>query len=659
MVEKIVQEIDLRGDRAVRDGLERVGVAGERAVNRMSAATTKLNSGLGRLDNGLRNLTQRIAPVGSGFLEAAAAVGNFGGALGKLAGLATLAVGGMAALAAIGGKLAGDLKEASLRVGTSSDNLTQLGFAAEQSGSSVQSLERAFGVMFDAAEQGGEALEPFKRLGIQLTDAANRARDPAVVFGEIADKIAAIENPAQRAQTVIGLFGRRVGAGLVEVLSLGSKGLDDFRKQVERLGLTITKAEQVIGEDFGDSLNSFQRAVTATTAKVGVAFIPLFSGIVDQAALLVGRLQPVLVQAATAITTTLQPVFDDLANIIAGNADKINSEFLLVIVKAVQAAAIAISTAFKAISFAFSGLIVVLNQVTAAFNALFGTTLSGADLLAFAITGRLILAMTAFLGILRAVIVSVQILRALFIALALAGGPLTLVLAAIGAAVGFLLASMSSEQWAAFAQQIVGLWNSIRSTILSVVEGVTGAWASLKNTIVGFARQMVEAFRPVVEIVTLWIARLKEGIELARQVLGGSGGGGESPGFAHGGKVSGPGTGTSDSILARLSKGEYVNTAAAVRHYGTSFFDAINRMALPRGFAMGGLVDGLADAMSPSRPAVASSALAGGSRRSLTLVLDGQTFAGLTGPEAVMERLETVAVSRQTRSTGRKPSWVG
>ena len=46
--------------------------------------------------------------------------------------------------------------------------------------------------------------------------------------------------------------------------------------------------------------------------------------------------------------------------------------------------------------------------------------------------------------------------------------------------------------------------------------------------------------------------------------------------FADGGKVQGPGTGTSDSIPAKLSNGEYVVKANSVNHYGSGFLDAVN-----------------------------------------------------------------------------------
>lgn len=60
-------------------------------------------------------------------------------------------------------------------------------------------------------------------------------------------------------------------------------------------------------------------------------------------------------------------------------------------------------------------------------------------------------------------------------------------------------------------------------------------------------------------------------------------------GYADGDMVRGPGTGTSDSILARLSNGEFVMRAAAVRHYGPHLLRQINDRRLPK-FAEGGAV---------------------------------------------------------------------
>ncbi|WP_158620899.1 tape measure protein [Pseudomonas sp. o96-267] len=77
---------------------------------------------------------------------------------------------------------------------------------------------------------------------------------------------------------------------------------------------------------------------------------------------------------------------------------------------------------------------------------------------------------------------------------------------------------------------------------------------------------------------------------------------GQVDGYAEGGLIRGPGSGTSDSILARLSNGEFVMRADAVRHYGSALLQQLNSRQLPR-FADGGLVS---SALVPSVPAVAS-----------------------------------------------------
>lgn len=65
-----------------------------------------------------------------------------------------------------------------------------------------------------------------------------------------------------------------------------------------------------------------------------------------------------------------------------------------------------------------------------------------------------------------------------------------------------------------------------------------------------------------------------------------------APGFASGGLVRGAGTGTSDSIMARLSNGEYVMRSAAVQQYGKTMLDNMNGLKLPK-FNTGGMVGDL------------------------------------------------------------------
>lgn len=68
--------------------------------------------------------------------------------------------------------------------------------------------------------------------------------------------------------------------------------------------------------------------------------------------------------------------------------------------------------------------------------------------------------------------------------------------------------------------------------------------------------------------------------------------------FAEGGKITGPGTGRSDSILAAVSNGEYIVNAEAARR-NAALLDAINNGRLPR-FADGGMVGRVSPALSAS-----------------------------------------------------------
>ena len=59
----------------------------------------------------------------------------------------------------------------------------------------------------------------------------------------------------------------------------------------------------------------------------------------------------------------------------------------------------------------------------------------------------------------------------------------------------------------------------------------------------------------------------------------GAAGDGADGAFATGGKVKGPGTGTSDSIVAKLSNGEFVSTAHTVSTLGDSLFKSLEHKA--------------------------------------------------------------------------------
>lgn len=105
------------------------------------------------------------------------------------------------------------------------------------------------------------------------------------------------------------------------------------------------------------------------------------------------------------------------------------------------------------------------------------------------------------------------------------------------------------------------------------------------------ATQQVEAFRRMQQAKKITLTTVISGGSSGNGESGGtsSGGGGGGGGRATGGYVTGPGTGTSDSIPTRLSNGEFVMTAAATRFLGPDYLYNLMHSA-QRGYATGGLV---------------------------------------------------------------------
>lgn len=96
-------------------------------------------------------------------------------------------------------------------------------------------------------------------------------------------------------------------------------------------------------------------------------------------------------------------------------------------------------------------------------------------------------------------------------------------------------------------------------------------------------------------------------------------------GLATGGSVTGPGTGTSDSIPAMLSNGEYVLNAQAVDRLGVPFLNGLNTGRL-RGFASGGLV-GSGGAYNRATSGASSSSSTSNSITLNVSALDASSFA--------------------------------
>jgi hypothetical protein len=224
-------------------------------------------------------------------------------------------------------------------------------------------------------------------------------------------------------------------------------------------------------------------------------------------------------------------------------------------------------------------------------------------------------------------------------------------------------------------QEIATQVTSLQTTIIDeeqfvspfrrIVEVVTELFSvQLPAALQSAGASISSVMSSIADSVEQTLARILEALARARAAaseassLGGGGDGGS--GFASGGYVRGSGSGTSDSIPAWLSNGEFVIRAAAVKQYGLSFLRAVNGMRLNPSrmklgmpaFAMGGLVD-TSSRIAP--PAVGSSGGMPGA--AFNLFIGAESFGTVYAPENTAAALQRFASSAQTRSLGRKPGW--
>jgi hypothetical protein len=521
-------------------------------------------------------------------------------------------------------------------------------------------------------------------LGVTVKETAEKARDPAEVFRDIADKLAEIEDPATKSAKAIEIFGRRIGTKLVEALSEGRDALKKLEDEAQHLNIIPSDKELDIGKKFDDEIAKLGSVVAAASGRVGLVFAPLFGEVVDALATAIGHTIPELIAGAQKVAAVLKPIFDDIAQALLGNTDKIKSQFVYVLVRAVQLFVEAVRIAGSVIGDVLNGVLVVFNLVDEAVQAVFG----GASLGGIA---GFLLALRGVLGTVTLIDIALSTLITGPLALlATALAPIVTAMTAIAAVVGWpviLIAGLTAliatlllagDGWKNFktgveltARVLAALVLYLTQPLVDAFNAVATAGKSTWETIAYWAQYAVGIIGQAWD----WLySKIKAVADAIASVLGTSSqvtAASAEPWRvidptknAEGGLQTGPGTGTSDSILSWLSKGEYVVKARAVKYWGVNVMHRINNMISPRGYAAGGHVDALGGAMNASATrGIGGSGMAAAAavegRVAVDLSHNGTTWYGLLAPARVAAAMDRYASSQQRVSLGRRPTAFG
>ena len=248
-------------------------------------------------------------------------------------------------------KFGDQLDKMSQRTGIAAPALAELGFAAEQSGQNLDTIEKSVRRMqktIGDADRGlSTAVDGLDKLGLSARQL--QGQRPEDQFQTIADRVAAIEDPTKRASAAMDVFGSRTGTAILPML----ENMRALRAEARDLGLVPTEEEVKKAAAVTDALNRLKRVFEATLFAVGA------------------QLADVVLQAAFAIQKILKSIQDWARNNAA-------------VLQTILAVGVALMAA-GAILTAVGGTIVFVGFVLSALATIVGAILSPVGLVIGAI----------------------------------------------------------------------------------------------------------------------------------------------------------------------------------------------------------------------------------------------------------------------------------
>lgn len=177
---------------------------------------------------------------------------------------------------------ADSVQKLSIQTGASTEFLSEIRFAAEQTGVSFDGFTRSISLMQDnliEARKGTKAqADAFKELGIDAEQFANLRVDDQVSI--LAEELSQLDNQAQKVNIARDIFGRS-GAEFLQLAENGAQGIADLRSEAAQLGLTLSQDAANQAAAANDALNRLRRSGTGLTQTLAIQLGPTIENVAN------------------------------------------------------------------------------------------------------------------------------------------------------------------------------------------------------------------------------------------------------------------------------------------------------------------------------------------------------------------------------------------
>jgi hypothetical protein len=250
-----------------------------------------------KLNKQLRAVEDNFKRVGGNILKAGAGFTAFGAAL-----VAPLVAATKSFL-----DFGDTVDKISARTGASAEFISALGFAAEQSGADIQTLEKAIigqqRTINDLNQGLATAADSYEVLGLTAKDLVGLGVEDS--FTLIAQRLSEVQDPSLRAATALEIFGK-AGQRLIPLLNGGEAAIKQYIDQANKAGLVISQQDAKAAADLADALNLAQRALRGLQLKIGASLAKQFTLIIDKVTEYVVKSQRFIEQNRGLVKSALQ-----------------------------------------------------------------------------------------------------------------------------------------------------------------------------------------------------------------------------------------------------------------------------------------------------------------------------------------------------------------
>lgn len=164
------------------------------------------------------------------------------------------------------------------RTGLSVEAVSELGYAAKQTGADIADVETAVKKMsksiVGADEESKSAQEALARLGLEAKDLAGLS--PEKQFEKIGRAINAVSDPTLKSAAAMAIFGKS-GTALIPMLA----EIDELRTRAKQLGIVMSTDAAKAADAFGDSLDDLHFVVGALQNAIGHALAPVLTKVTN------------------------------------------------------------------------------------------------------------------------------------------------------------------------------------------------------------------------------------------------------------------------------------------------------------------------------------------------------------------------------------------